>query len=155
MFSRVVEATVTAGHLGTVLIVDDDDADALLIEEALHAAYPSQLISRVGDGQRALDYLRRRGPYTGASRPDLILLDLNMPRVGGHEVLTQIKNDPGLKTIPVVVLTTSDAASDILASYTQHANAFVTKPFDLDSFETAVQQIGRFFHDVAALPAHP
>ncbi|MFI1989042.1 response regulator [Actinoplanes sp. NPDC020271] len=135
-----------------VLIVDDDDADTLMIEEALLAASPPPAIHRVADGSEAIDYLRRRGAYPDATRPDLILLDLNMPRMSGHEVLAEVKSDDQLKSIPVVVLTTSTALPDITASYTRHANAFVTKPMDLDGFEAAVLKIKRFYNETAVLP---
>ena len=135
-----------------VLIVDDDDADTLMIEEALLTAEPQPAVHRVADGSEAMDYLLKRGPYVDAERPDLILLDLNMPRMNGHEVLAQVKGDDTLKTIPVVVLTTSTALPDITASYTRHANAFVTKPMDLDGFEEAVRKIRSFYSEVAILP---
>jgi CheY-like chemotaxis protein len=136
---------VAAGHTLKVLIVDDDDADTLMIEEALQAVANPPEIARVADGQEAVDYLGRHEPYTEAARPDLILLDLNMPRISGHDVLSEVKNDPDLQSIPAVVLTTSDTDGDVLASYTRHANAFVTKPLDLHPFKTAVQQISRLF----------
>jgi len=135
-----------------VLIVDDVDADTLMIEEALLTAEPQPAVHRVADGSEAMDYLLKRGPYVDAERPDLILLDLNMPRMNGHEVLAQVKGDDTLKTIPVVVLTTSTALPDITASYTRHANAFVTKPMDLDGFEEAVRKIRSFYSEVAILP---
>ncbi|WP_111652655.1 response regulator [Actinoplanes lutulentus] len=132
----------------SVLIVDDDDADSLIIEEALEASPMAPVIHRVADGVQALEYLRG----AGTKRPDLILLDLNMPRMGGREVLAEIKNDADLKTIPVVVLTTSQAELDVMASYNHHANAFVTKPLELEAFENAVRQINRFYGDIAVLP---
>ncbi|KHD76855.1 response regulator [Actinoplanes utahensis] len=138
-----------------VLIVDDDDADALMIEEALEGAGVPPVVHRVVDGSQALEYLRREGEYTDAVRPDLILLDLNMPRMGGREVLAEIRRDDTLTAIPVVVLTTSDAVPDIVASYAGHASAFVTKPMELDAFETAVRNISRFYGDVATLPVVP
>ncbi|BCJ39932.1 two-component system response regulator [Actinoplanes ianthinogenes] len=134
------------------MIVDDDDADTLMIEEALLTAEPQPAVHRVADGSEAMDYLRRQGQYEDAARPDLILLDLNMPRMNGHEVLAQVKSDDALKSIPIVVLTTSTALPDITASYTRHANAFVTKPMDLEGFEEAVQKIKRFYSEVAILP---
>jgi CheY-like chemotaxis protein len=146
-----VRMVVSARTL-TVLVVDDDDADAMMIEEALLAASVPVLVRRVADGREAVDYLRRTGSYVGAPRPDLILLDLNMPRMGGREVLAEIKADADLKSIPVIVLTTSAAAVDITASYEFHANAFVTKPMNLDAFEAVVRQIDRFYRDVAVLP---
>jgi CheY-like chemotaxis protein len=136
-----------------VLIVDDDDADAMMIEEALQEAPVPPVVHRVIDGGQALEYLRREGQFSDAVRPDLILLDLNMPRMGGREVLAHIRSDDDLTAIPVVVLTTSDAVPDIVASYAGHANAFVTKPMELDAFETAVRKISRFYGDIATLPA--
>lgn len=135
-----------------VLIVDDDDADAMMIEEALQGAAVPPVVHRVVDGGQALEYLRREGEFADAVRPDLILLDLNMPRMGGREALAHIRRDETLTAIPVVVLTTSDAVPDIVASYAGRANAFVTKPMELDAFEAAVQTISRFYGDVATLP---
>ncbi|MEV4352368.1 response regulator [Actinoplanes sp. NPDC049596] len=135
-----------------ILVVDDDDADALMISEALETADTSASVDRVADGREALDYLRREGPYAQAHRPDLILLDLNMPRMDGRETLAAIKSDDVLKAIPVVILTTSGAAPDIVASYQHRANAYVTKPFGLDDFESTVQLINRFYREVASLP---
>jgi CheY-like chemotaxis protein len=135
-----------------ILVVDDDDADALMIEEALAATETHSRVERVADGREALDYLRREGRYSDAIRPDLILLDLNMPRMDGRETLAAIKTDEQLKAIPVVILTTSGAAPDIAASYQQRANAYVTKPFGLDDFEATVRQIDRFYREIASLP---
>ncbi|HEU4350208.1 MAG TPA: response regulator [Actinoplanes sp.] len=136
-----------------ILVVDDDDADALMIEEALENAEVRTTVNRVADGREAMDYLRRTGAYPDANRPDLILLDLNMPRMDGRETLAAIKGDEELKAIPVVILTTSGAAPDIVASYQHRANAYVTKPFGLDDFEATVRQINRFYRDVAVLPS--
>jgi CheY-like chemotaxis protein len=136
-----------------ILVVDDDDADALMIEEALESSETHTLVSRVADGREALDYLNRSAPYSDAHRPDLILLDLNMPRMDGRETLAAIKSDEQLKAIPVVILTTSGAAPDIVASYQHRANAYVTKPFNLDDFEATVRQIDRFYREVAVLPS--
>jgi CheY-like chemotaxis protein len=140
-----------------ILVVDDDDADALMIEEALGTAElgpagRATTVSRVADGREALDYLHREGPWSDAVRPDLILLDLNMPRMDGRETLAAIKSDDTLKAIPVVILTTSGAAPDIVSSYQHRANAYVTKPFGLDDFEATVRQIDRFYREVAVLP---
>jgi CheY-like chemotaxis protein len=135
-----------------VLIIDDDDGDILMMREALESAANPPLVRHVNDGLQALDYLYHRGVYAHVDRPDLVLLDLNMPRMGGHDVLTRVKDDADLKAIPVVVLTTSDAATDIVASYSEHANAFVTKPMDLDSFEDVVQKISRFYSETVTLP---
>lgn len=136
-----------------ILVVDDDDADALMITEALEGADVQPIVERVGDGREALDYLRREGRFAAADRPDLILLDLNMPRMDGRETLAAIKTDERLQAIPVVILTTSGAEPDIASSYQHRANAYVTKPFGLDEFESAVRQIDRFYRTVATLPA--
>jgi CheY-like chemotaxis protein len=135
-----------------VLVVEDDDADAMMIEEALETSDASVEVSRVSDGQEALEYLRRTDRWPQATRPDFILLDLNMPRMDGRETLAAIKTDDDLKVIPVVVLTTSGAVEDIRRSYEHQANAFVTKPMELEAFETAVREINRFYRDVALLP---
>jgi CheY-like chemotaxis protein len=137
-----------------ILDVDDDDADALMIEEALESAGTLSSVKRVVDGREALDYLRRVGRFADAHRPDLILLDLNMPRMDGRETLEAIKTDEQLKAIPVVILTTSGATPDIVSSYQHRANAYVTKPFGLDEFEATVRQIDKFYREVAVLP-HP
>ena len=135
-----------------ILVVDDDDADALMISEALEATDNHATVERVADGREALDYLRRKGRFSEAHRPDLILLDLNMPRMDGRETLAAIKGDEELKAIPVVILTTSGATPDIVSSYQHRANAYVTKPFGLDDFEQTVRQINRFYREVASLP---
>ncbi|MFJ5220884.1 response regulator [Streptomyces sp. NPDC088354] len=127
-----------------VLLVEDDVADAMLIEDAL-TARGTRNLTQVQDGIAALDYLRR----PGQARPDLIVLDLNMPRMNGRELLAVIKSDEDLRTIPVVVLTTSSAPDDVTAAYRQHANAYVTKPVNLDDFERAVQSIDAFYLDTA------
>jgi CheY-like chemotaxis protein len=106
----------------------------------------------VSDGSEALAYLRREGEYTDAPRPDLILLDLNLPRRDGREVLAEVKADENLRTIPVIVLTTSQADEDVLKSYQLHANAYVTKPVDFDGFIEAIRQIDHFFVSVVQLP---
>src|ERR1700754_726150 len=134
-----------------ILVVDDDDADALMISEALEATDNNATVERDSDGREALDYLRRVGRVSEAQRPDLILLDLNMPRMHGRETLPAIKSDETLKAIPVVILTTSGATPDIVSSYQHRANAYVTKPFGLDDFEQTVRQINRFYREVATL----
>ena len=135
-----------------VLLVEDDAGDVLMTQEAFQDARVANNLSVVSDGSEALQFLRREGEYANASRPDLILLDLNLPRVDGREVLTAIKQDAALGSIPVVVLTTSEAEEDILRSYSLHANAYVTKPVDFDRFLEVVKQIDDFFVSVVKLP---
>lgn len=135
-----------------VLLVEDDPGDELMTREAFEDNKIRNTLHVVRDGQEALDFLYRRGGYGDAPRPDLILLDLNLPRYDGRQVLEQIKQDPELSLIPVVVLTTSSAEEDILRSYKLHANAYVTKPVDLDQFIAAVRQIDEFFVTVVRLP---
>ena len=131
----------------TVLLVEDDPGDVVLIREAFEHNKVFNTLHVVGDGVEAMDFLR-----SGGARPDLILLDLNLPRKDGREVLADIKSDPDLLDIPIVVLTTSAADEDILRSYKLHANAYVTKPVDLDQFMSAVRQIDEFFVQVVRLP---
>jgi two-component system response regulator len=135
-----------------VLLVEDDPADELITREAFQDNKIGNTLYVVRDGQEALDFLFRRGQYADAVRPDLILLDLNLPKYDGREVLQVIKNDEDLASIPVVVLTTSSAEEDILRSYRLHANAYVTKPVDLDQFVAAIRQIDDFFLTVVRLP---
>jgi CheY-like chemotaxis protein len=135
-----------------VLLVEDDPGDVLLIREAFEDHKLGNTLSVVGDGVEALEYLRRQGPHAAATRPDLVLLDLNLPRMNGVEVLREIKEDPELRAIPVVILTTSEADEDILRSYELHANAYITKPVDFDRFRHIVHQIDEFFVGVVKLP---
>ncbi|MEW1612808.1 MULTISPECIES: response regulator [unclassified Streptomyces] len=135
-----------------VLLVEDDPGDELMTREAFEDNKIRNTLHVVRDGQEALDFLYRRGEHTDAPRPDLVLLDLNLPKYDGRQVLEQIKGDPELSLIPVVVLTTSSAEEDILRSYKLHANAYVTKPVDLDQFIAAVRQIDEFFVSVVRLP---
>ncbi|APY89874.1 response regulator [Streptomyces alfalfae] len=135
-----------------VLLVEDDPGDELMTREAFEDNKIGNTLHVVRDGEEALDFLYRRGEHTGAPRPDLILLDLNLPKYDGRQVLEQIKSDAELTDIPVVVLTTSAAEEDILRSYKLHANAYVTKPVDLDQFIAAVRQIDDFFVQVVRLP---
>ena len=129
-----------------ILLVEDDSADAMLVEAALLQRGPVRSVTRVCDGIAALDYLRD----LGHARPDLIVLDLSMPRMNGRELLAVLKNDEDLKVVPVVVLTTSSAPQDVEHAYRGHANAYVTKPVNLDDFTEAVQRIDAFFLDIAA-----
>ena len=135
-----------------VLLVEDDPGDVLMTREAFEE-YLHNRLDVVSDGSEALAYLRREGEYTDAPRPDLILLDLNLPRRDGREVLAEVKADDNLRTIPVIVLTTSQADEDVLRSYQLHANAYVTKPVDFDGFIEAIKQIDHFFVSVVQLPA--
>ena len=137
-----------------VLLVEDNPGDVLLTTEALEEAKLHINMSVVSDGVEALAFLYRRGPYAEAPRPDLMLLDLNMPRKDGREVLAEIKTDPDLRGIPVVVLTTSHAEQDIVRTYNLHANAYVTKPVDLEQFITIVHAINQFWFTIVALPPH-
>ena len=137
-----------------VLLVEDDAGDVMMIREAFEENKLRNRLNVVSDGVEAMEFLRREGPYVDAPRPDLILLDLNLPRRDGREVLSDVKGDESLRSIPVVVLTTSSAEEDILRSYNLHANAFVTKPVDFDSFIEVVRQIDDFFVSVVKLPPH-
>jgi two-component system response regulator len=136
----------------TILLVEDDPGDVTLTREAFAHHRVRNELHVVSDGVEALAYLRREGEYADAERPDLILLDLNLPKVDGREVLAAVKDDPDLSVIPIVVLTTSEAEEDVLKSYQLHANAYVTKPVDFDAFIKAVQQIDDFFVTVVRLP---
>ncbi|SCG16860.1 Response regulator receiver domain-containing protein [Micromonospora echinofusca] len=135
-----------------ILVVDDDPGDVLMIEEALADSDVDKVIDVVSDGQEAMEFLRREGRHPDARRPDVILLDLNMPRMDGRQVLGEVKGDEDLRTIPIVVLTTSNADTDIVGSYTLQANAYVTKPIDLDDFNDVVRRIDEFFGRVVVLP---
>jgi two-component system, chemotaxis family, response regulator Rcp1 len=135
-----------------VLLVEDDPGDVLIAREALRAGRLSTRLSVVNDGMEAMAYLRRTDQYADAERPDLILLDLNLPKKSGHEVLAEVKADDSLRRIPVVVLSTSVAAADIVKSYDLHANVYVAKPVDFDDFAQVVKQIDDFFVSVARLP---
>ncbi|MGK8522707.1 response regulator [Nocardia asteroides] len=137
-----------------ILLVEDDPGDELMTREAFEDNKIGNTLHVARDGEEALDFLYRRGEYAQAPRPDLILLDLNLPKYDGRQVLEKIKADPDLAHIPVVVLTTSAAEEDILRSYRLHANAYVTKPVDLDQFVAAIKQIDDFFVQVVRLPRH-
>ena len=135
-----------------VLLVEDDPGDVLMTREAFDEHRVNNRLNVVSDGVEALAYLRQEEPFADAVRPDLILLDLNLPKRDGRQVLEEIKSDESLRRIPVVVLTTSQLDEDILRSYQLHANAYVTKPVDFDQFIRAVRQIYEFFVSVVKLP---
>jgi CheY-like chemotaxis protein len=135
-----------------VLLVEDDEGDILMTREALAEGKVVNRLNVVNDGVEAMAYLRRSGEYVDASRPDLVFLDLNLPKMDGRQVLEEVKADDELRRIPVIVLTTSAAEADVLRSYDLHANAYVTKPVDFDRFVEVVQQIDDFFISVVRLP---
>ncbi len=136
----------------SVLLVEDDPGDVMIAQEALAAGRLNTDLHVVTDGVEAMSYLKKEEGYADAARPDLILLDLNLPRKSGHEVLAEVKQDPALRRIPVVVLTTSQAQEDIAKSYDLHASVHVSKPVDFDQFTQVVRQIDDFFGGVAELP---
>jgi len=135
-----------------ILLVEDNPGDVRLTLEALKEAKMRNNLTVVSDGAAAIAYLRRQPPYREVGRPDLVLLDLNLPKKPGREVLEEIKTDPDLKRIPVVILTTSKEESDILSSYDLHANCFITKPVDLEQFMRVVQSIEDFWVSIVTLP---
>ena len=135
-----------------ILLVEDNPGDVRLMEEAFREGKVTNSLSVVKDGVAAMAYLRREDPHAGAARPDLILLDLNLPKKDGREVLTEIKSDPELKRIPVVVLTTSAAEQDVLKAYDEYVNAYITKPVDLDEFLGLVRTIERFWLTIVIFP---
>ena len=135
-----------------ILLVEDNPGDADLAREALMDSKLNNNLFTVDDGVKAMDYLHKRGEYMDAVRPDLILLDLNLPRKDGREVLAEIKTHPDLKRIPVVILTTSRAEEDVLKTYNLHANCYITKPINLDQFIHVVQSIENFWLSIVVLP---
>ncbi|MEE6170104.1 MULTISPECIES: response regulator [unclassified Mycolicibacterium] len=135
-----------------ILLVEDDPGDELITREAFEHNKIENNLYVARDGEEGLDFLYRRGAFEHAPTPDLILLDLNLPKYDGRQLLEKVKSDADLCHIPVVVLTTSSAEEDILRSYKLHANAYVTKPVDLDQFMNAVRQIDEFFVQVVRLP---
>jgi chemotaxis family two-component system response regulator Rcp1 len=135
-----------------ILMVEDNPGDARLTQEALKESKMLNNLHHVRDGVEAMEFLRREGKYGEAPTPDIILLDLNLPRKDGREVLAELKNMPRLKNIPVVVLTTSDAEQDILMSYNLHANCYITKPVDLEKFIEIIHGIENFWLSIVKLP---
>jgi chemotaxis family two-component system response regulator Rcp1 len=135
-----------------ILLVEDNPGDYRLTKEALHEGKVYNNLHWAKDGVEAIEFLKRRGKFANVPRPDIILLDLNLPKKDGREVLSEIKQDGDLRSIPVVILTTSKAEEDVLRSYDLHANCYVTKPVDLDKFIVVVQSIDRFWLTVVTLP---
>jgi len=135
-----------------VLLIEDNPGDVRLTQEAFRDSNISISLHVATDGVEAMEFLRREGVYIDAPRPDLVLLDLNLPKMDGRQVLTRIKEDDGLKTIPVVILTTSDAEVDILTSYKLQANCYLSKPVQLDAFENLVKSISDFWFTKVKLP---
>lgn len=147
--------TPIVGRPIEILLVEDNPGDVRLTQEALKEGKVRNRLHVVGDGVEAMAFLRHEGRYADAVRPDLVLLDLNLPRKDGREVLAEIKQDDALKLIPVVVLTTSSAEEDVLRSYNLHANCYIVKPVDLDQFCRAVKSIDEFWLTVVKLPGSP
>ncbi|HET7896467.1 MAG TPA: response regulator [Flavisolibacter sp.] len=135
-----------------ILLVEDNEGDIVLTMEALREARIRNSIDVVRNGEEALQFLRKEGPFREAQTPDIIFLDINLPRIDGTEILGIIKNDEVLKVIPVIMLTTSDAERDIMKSYYNHANCYITKPVDLDKFIEVVQSIKNFWINIVKLP---
>jgi two-component system, chemotaxis family, response regulator Rcp1 len=138
-----------------ILLIEDSPSDAALTIEALQAGKIVNNLNCVVDGVEAMAYLRKRGKFTESSRPDLIMLDLNLPKKDGREVLQELKSDPSLKLIPIIVLTTSSADKDVLQSYALNANCFITKPVDFQQFIDVIRSIERFWLSVVTLPPAP
>jgi CheY-like chemotaxis protein len=137
-----------------VLLVEDDPGDVLMTQEAFAEYKIANRLTVVTNGEDAIAYMRKHGQFAGVATPDLVLLDLNLPRRDGREVLQDIKADPDLRRIPVVILTTSEAEEDVLAAYNLHCNAYVRKPVDFEQFVAAVRAIDEFFITVVRLPPH-
>jgi CheY-like chemotaxis protein len=135
-----------------ILLVEDDPGDVLITREAIESSKVANRLSVVSNGEEALQFLQRDEPFADAPRPGLVLLDLNLPRLDGREVLARMKGDPDLRRIPVVVLTTSSSDDDVVRSYDLHANAYVTKPVDFEQFMSVVRQIDEFFVSIVTLP---
>jgi CheY-like chemotaxis protein len=136
-----------------ILLVEDNKSDVGLIEEVFEEAKINNILHVAEDGEKALLYLHGKGKFLGFPRPDILILDLNLPKKGGFEVLRGIKEDENLHNIPVIVLTTSNAENDILIAYDLHANAYITKPLDFDQFIKAVESMGNFWLEIVKLPS--
>lgn len=135
-----------------ILLVEDSEGDIMLTTDAFEDARIANTVSVTRDGEEAIHFLQQTGPHANAERPDLILLDINMPRKNGHEVLQFIKNDAHFKTIPVIMLTTSSSPSDIYHSYSEYANAYITKPIDIKDFFKVITTIEDFWLQITQLP---
>jgi len=135
-----------------ILLVEDNPMDVIVTREALSDGKVCNNLNVAQDGEEAIEFLHRKGAYASAPRPDVILLDLNLPKKDGREVLSEIKNDPALRDIPVIVLTTSKAEEDVLKSYQLHANCFITKPVNLDQFTKVIRSIEGFWFEIVKLP---
>jgi chemotaxis family two-component system response regulator Rcp1 len=149
---RTMKASGESGLSVEVLLVEDNAGDVRLTQEAFRDANMAIRFHVASDGVEAMAFLRREGPHKNAPRPDLVLLDLNLPRMDGREVLAQIKQDESLKSIPTVILTTSEADVDVMRSYQLQANCYLTKPVQLDAFESLVKSINEFWLIKAKLP---
>lgn len=147
--------TLMETRIVEILLVDDNIGDVVLAKEALKGANFTNRVSNVSDGMEALDFLHRKGKYADAAMPDLILLDINMPRKNGCEVLAEIRRDRNLRSLPVIILTSSESEDDIARAYELGANCFVTKPADLDEMVQVIQAIDYFWTSVAKLPRRP
>jgi len=143
----------TLGRPADFLLVEDNPGDVRLTKEALKTHKVQNNLHVVNDGEEAMMFLRKQGQYKDAPRPDIILLDLNLPKKDGREVLADIKSDPSLKTIPVVIITSSEAEQDVIKSYNLNANCYVTKPVNLDQFIKVVQSINDFWLTIVKLPS--
>lgn len=145
-------STIHRGQPITILLVEDNPGDVRLTQEALRDARVTNELYTAKDGVEAIAFLQRSAPYEKAPRPDLILLDLNLPRKDGHEVLAEIKSDPELARIPTVVLTTSQDERDVISAYDLHANCYIVKPVDLEQFMQVVRSIEDFWFEIVRLP---
>jgi CheY-like chemotaxis protein len=135
-----------------ILVVEDNPGDVQLIREAFKSYKIFNILETVSDGEKAIKFLKKAGPYKSSPRPDLILLDLNLPGKDGREVLSEIKSDPGLKSIPIIILTSSSAQDDVLNAYDLHANCYIKKPVDFDGLVDVVKSIENFWFSIVRLP---
>ena len=142
----------TVGEVVDILLVEDNEGDARLAKEAMRDSKIRNTLHHVADGEEAMAFLRNEGKYAKVPRPDLILLDLNLPKKDGRQVLAEIKDDESLKRIPVVILTVSSAEEDVLKAYNLHANCYITKPIDLDQFMKVVRSVEDFWLTIVKLP---